>query len=173
MSILLGTRTLDVPILQGGMGVGVSMGGLAGAVAECGAMGTISTAIPGYDEPDFGKNPNAANLRVLAREIEKAKRLSKEKGLEAINAMVATVQYAESVMTAIKSGVDAIVSGAGLPNELPAIAKGADVLLAPIVSGGRAARVICRMWETRHERYPEFVVLEGPQAGGHLGFSKE
>ena len=66
MSILLGTRTLDVPILQGGMGVGVSMGGLAGAVAECGAMGTISTAIPGYDEPDFGKNPNAANLRVLA-----------------------------------------------------------------------------------------------------------
>ncbi|HJC72943.1 MAG TPA: nitronate monooxygenase family protein [Candidatus Ruthenibacterium merdavium] len=173
MSILLGTRTLDVPILQGGMGVGVSMGGLAGAVAECGAMGTISTAIPGYDEPDFGKNPNAANLRVLAREIEKAKRLSKEKGLVAINAMVATVQYAESVMTAIKSGVDAIVSGAGLPNELPAIAKGADVLLAPIVSGGRAARVICRMWETRHERYPDFVVLEGPQAGGHLGFSKE
>ena len=173
MSVQLRDRVLELPLLQGGMGVGVSMGGLAGAVAACGAMGTISTAIAGYAEPDFESDPNGANLRALAKEVQKAKQIAAGKGLVAINAMVATTQYAESVCAAVQAGVDAIVSGAGLPLELPAIVKNPAVLLAPVVSGARAARTICKVWQKRYHVLPDFLVLEGCEAGGHLGFSRE
>ena len=112
-------RSLTVPILQGGMGVGVSLGGLAGAVAACGGMGCISTADTGYREPDFATNPMEANRRALAAEIQKAKQLANGMGMVAINAMVATRNYADAVRTAVEAGADAIVSGAGLPLELP------------------------------------------------------
>ena len=101
---------LTVPILQGGMGVGVSMGGLAGAVAACGGMGTISTADVGFQEPDFDRDPLTANLRALKAEIQKARELAHGSGMVAINAMVATRQFADAVRTAVDAGVDAVVS---------------------------------------------------------------
>lgn len=168
----LGNRELALPLIQGGMGVGVSMGGLAGAVAAQGAMGTLSTADAGWNEPDFAAHPQQANLRALRREVQRAKRLAAGAGLVAVNAMVATRQYADSVRTALEAGADAIVSGAGLPLELPALADGFEALLAPIVSGPRAAQLICRTWAKRYGRVPDFVVLEGCQAGGHLGFEE-
>ena len=168
----LGNRELALPLIQGGMGVGVSMGGLAGAVAAQGAMGTLSTADAGWNEPDFAARPQQANLRALRREVQRAKRLAAGAGLVAVNAMVATRQYADSVRTALEAGADAIVSGAGLPLELPALAEGFEALLAPIVSGPRAAQLICRTWAKRYGRVPDFVVLEGCQAGGHLGFEE-
>lgn len=168
----LGNRELALPLIQGGMGVGVSMGGLAGAVAAEGAMGTLSTADAGWNEPDFAAHPQQANLRALRREVQRAKRLAAGAGLVAVNAMVATRQYADSVRTALEAGADAIVSGAGLPLELPALAEGFEALLAPIVSGPRAVQLICRTWVKRYDRVPDFVVLEGCQAGGHLGFEE-
>ena len=148
-------KQLSLPILQGGMGVGISLDRLAGAVAACGGMGTISTAFCGFQEPDFEQNPKAANLRALERQVKHAKELAKGAGLVAINAMVATSQYAESVRTALRAGVDAVVCGAGLPKDLPAIAAEvpeSDAALAPVVSGGRAAGLICKLWDRHYHR---------------------
>lgn len=176
MAITIRGKLLPLPILQGGMGVGVSLDRLAGAVARQGGMGTISTALCGYQEPDFAQNPEAANLRALDRQVRAAKRVAAGRGLVAVNAMVATRQYADSVRTALRAGADAIVSGAGLPTDLPALAAEvpeSDAALAPVVSSGRSAAVLCRMWDRRYHRVPDFIVLEGPRAGGHLGFSPE
>ena len=98
--LTLGGKPLQLPILQGGMGVGVSLGGLAGAVAACGGMGCISTADAGYREPDFARDPAAANHRALTAEIQKAKAIAGGMGVVAINAMVATRDYAEAIRTA-------------------------------------------------------------------------
>lgn len=176
MGVTIGGKTLPLPILQGGMGVGVSLERLAGAVAACGGMGTISTAACGYAEPDYAQDPNGANLRALERQVRRAKDLARGAGLVAVNAMVATTQYADSVRTALKAGVDAVVCGAGLPKDLPAIAAevpDSGAALAPVVSGGRAAGLICKLWDRHYRRVPDFMVLEGPLAGGHLGFSRE
>ena len=104
--LTLGKKTLSVPILQGGMGVGVSLGGLAGAVAACGGMGCISTADAGYREPDFARDPASANHRALTAEIRKAKQIANGAGMVAINAMVATQDYAAAIRTAVEAGVD-------------------------------------------------------------------
>ena len=163
---------LSLPVIQGGMGIGVSLGSLAGHVAAAGAMGVISTANPGYAEADFWQNPAAANLRALAAQIGKAKTIAKGAGLVAVNAMVATTRYAETVAAAIAAGADAVISGAGLPLDLPAVAGAEKVLLAPIVSSGKAISTICKLWHRRFARMPDFVVVEGPLAGGHLGFTR-
>ena len=176
MAVTIRGKTLSLPILQGGMGVGISLDRLAGAVAACGGMGTISTAVGGFLEPDFDRDPKGANLRALERQVKRAKETAKGAGMVAINAMVATTQYADSIRTALRAGVDAVVCGAGLPKDLPGIAAEVpenDAALAPIVSGGRAAALICKLWDRHYGRVPDFVVLEGPLAGGHLGFSKE
>lgn len=166
-----GNRVLSLPIIQGGMGIGVSLGKLAGAVAKQGGMGVVSTANPGFREVDFWDDCAAANSRVLRAQLLHAREIAGENGMVAINAMAATRDYAQAVQTALEAGVDAIISGAGLPLNLPELAHGFDVLLAPIVSGGRAASLICRTWLKKHNRLPDFVVLEGSGAGGHLGFS--
>ena len=101
--LTLGKKTLSVPILQGGMGVGVSLGGLAGAVAACGGMGCISTADAGYREPDFARDPASANHRALTAEIRKAKQIANGAGMVAINAMVATQDYAAAIRTGRQS----------------------------------------------------------------------
>ena len=142
--LTLGGKPLQVPILQGGMGVGVSLGGLAGAVAACGGMGCLSTADAGYREPDFARDPAAANHRALTAEIQKAKAIAGGMGLVAINAMVATRDYVEAIRTAVAAGVDAVVSGAGLPLELPGIVGTKEVAIAPIVSSARAAKLTLR-----------------------------
>lgn len=135
---------LELPVIQGGMGVGVSLGGLAGAVASCSGMGCISAAHPGYREPDFYSDPNGANLRALKAEITKARAVSGGRGLVAVNLMVAMQQYAPLVRAVVEGGADAIISGAGLPLELPGLTAGSNVSLAPIVSSSRAARLILK-----------------------------
>ena len=166
-------RELEVPLIQGGMGVGVSLERLAGSVAACGAMGCISTADCGYREPDFYKNPEEANLRALRKEISDARDISGGKGLLAINAMVATQQFADAVKTAVSAGIDAVISGAGLPLQLPELVPEGSALIAPIVSVGRAAKLILQSWMNKYHRFPDFIVLEGSKAGGHLGFKEE
>ena len=134
MAVTIRGKTLPLPILQGGMGVGISLDGLAGAVAACGGMGTLSTAVCGFQEPDFAKRPFEANLRALDRQVRHAKVLAHGTGLIAVNAMVATTQYADSVRTALRAGADAIVCGAGLPKDLPALASevsDSDAAIAP------------------------------------------
>lgn len=176
MAVTIRGKTLSVPVLQGGMGIGVSLDRLAGAVASCGAMGTISAALPGVGEPGFDRDPKGVSLEALERQVRRAKEKAAGAGLVAVNVMVASAQYAECVATALKAGADAIVCGAGLPKDLPAIAAQlpeSDAALAPIVSSGRAAALICKLWERRSGRLPDFMVLEGPLAGGHLGFSRE
>lgn len=169
----IGGKEIKVPVVQGGMGVGVSLANLAGNVAKCGGIGIISTAQIGYRDPDFNKHPIECNLKAVQSEIKKAKEIAGGNGLIGVNIMVVTRQYEAYVKAAIEGGADLIISGAGLPMELPGIAGTAKVLLAPIVSGKRALRVILNYWKKHFNRTPDMVVVEGPMAGGHLGFSKE
>lgn len=165
----IGGRELKLPILQGGMGIGVSLGRLAGNVASYGAMGTISAVGIGYREADFGKNNVMANRAALEKEIKKAKDIAKGQGLLAVNIMHAITQYEEMVKTAIQAGIDVLVVGAGLPLDLPKLVQGWDGLLAPIVSSKRALELLYRSWKKRFQRVFDMVILEGSQAGGHLG----
>ncbi len=173
MPVKIRDFALELPLIQGGMGIGISLSGLAGAVAGCGAMGVISTANAGYREADFVAKPFEANLRALAEEVKKAKEIAKGKGMVAINAMVATTQFADSVRAAVAAGVDAVISGAGLPTTLPELVQGSGAAIAPIVSSGRAAKTLLKLWDKHYGATADFVVVEGPLAGGHLGFSKE
>lgn len=171
-TLKIGELTAAVPIIQGGMGVGVSLSGLAGAVAAEGGIGVISGAQIGYREPDFEINNTEANLRALRAEIHKAREKCKN-GILAVNLMVAMNHYKDSVAAAVESGIDLIISGAGLPTELPSLIKGFKTKIAPIVSSGKAAAVIAKLWDKKHSYAPDLVVVEGPEAGGHLGFSLE
>ena len=171
-TIKLRNKTLQVPIIQGGMGVGVSLGNLAGHVAKCGGMGVISTAHTGYRCDDFWQNFLEDNLTEIKNEIHKAKEIAGGNGMVGINVMVALRYYDQMVKAAIEGGADAIISGAGIPLELPAIVGDADIAIAPIVSSGKSARVICQSWKKKHDRLPDFIVVEGSQAGGHLGFQE-
>ena len=171
--IQIGAKKLSLPVIQGGMGVGVSLSGLAGAVAACGGMGCISAAHPGYREADFRQDPKGANLRALKQEIGRAKELSRGLGMVAVNLMVAMRQCAELARAAVEAGADAIISGAGLPLELPSFTKGSKTAIAPMVSSGRAAKLILKTWDKRYQTTADFVVIEGCGAGGHLGFKEE
>ncbi len=170
---VIGSKTLDFPLIQGGMGVGVSLGNLAGHVAKEGCMGVISTVQIGYLKEDFYKDTLACNVEALREEIRKAKKIAGGKGMIAINIMVAANQYDELLKCALDEGIDAVISGAGLPMKLPQIAEGYDSAIAPIVSSGKAAKIIIKSWLRNYNRYPDFIVLEGKEAGGHLGFKKE
>ena len=171
-TLKIGELTARIPVIQGGMGVGISLSGLAGSVAACGGVGVISTAQIGYRDPEFEKDPIKTNLRVIGEEIQKARKIAKG-GILGVNIMVATKQYAEYVKAAVKAGIDLIISGAGLPMELPKLVAGSKTKIAPIVSTVKAARVICRFWDHHYQRMPDLVVIEGPKAGGHLGFSRK
>ena len=166
-------KHLEIPLIQGGMGVGVSLSGLAGAVAKCGGLGVISSVNAGYREADFEKNPVEANLRALRREIERAREEAGGNGLVAVNIMTAVSNYDKTCRAAVEAGADAIISGAGLPLTLPEYTRGTDVLCAPIVSGARAAKLIARHYKKHYQVLPDFFVIEGHMAGGHLGFSRE
>ena len=169
----IGNLIAKIPVIQGGMGVGVSLSRLAGNVAACGGVGVISTAQIGWREPDFYKNPMEANFRAIGKEIQKAREIAKGAGILAVNIMVATQKYEEYVKKAVEAGIDLIISGAGLPVDLPKYVEGTKTKIAPIVSSLKSLKVICKMWDRRYHRMPDLVVIEGPKAGGHLGFSKE
>lgn len=170
--LCIGDLTVDIPVVQGGMGVGVSLASLAGAVAAQGGLGVISTAQIGYNLPDFSANPMAANLRAIREQVKSAREKA-HGGAIGVNIMVATRNYKDYVLEAVKAGVDIIISGAGLPTGLPEYVKGSKTKIAPIVSSEKAAKLICRMWDKRYQCTPDMVVIEGPLAGGHLGFSKD
>lgn len=165
----IGNLTARIPVIQGGMGVGISLAGLAAAVSNEGGIGVIAAAGIGMPESDFFTNYLGANIRALKKEIKKARKLTK--GILGVNIMVALSNYADMVTTAVAEGIDIIFSGGGLPLDLPQLLKNErGPKLVPIVSSGRAARIICKRWSERHERLPDAVVVEGPMAGGHLGF---
>ena len=168
----IGKKQLKVPIIQGGMGVGISLGGLAGAVAKEGGAGTISAAQIGFREPDFYENPVEANKRAIHKEMDKARKISPE-GVIGFNLMVAMNDYETYVREVIAAGADFIVSGAGLPVDLPAYIKDSDIAIAPIVSTRKSAHVILKFWDKKYKKTADFIVIEGPMAGGHLGFHKE
>ena len=168
----IGELVAKLPIIQGGMGVGISRSNLAGAVAKEGGVGVISTAQIGFDEPDFETNTLEANLRSLEKHIKKAKEIASGNGVVAINIMSVTNFYKENVKKAIEAGVDLIISGAGLPKELPKLVEGSKVKIAPIISSARGAGLMIKLW-AKQNHIPDMIVVEGPEAGGHLGFSKE
>ena len=167
-----GEKISKYPIIQGGMGVGVSGYRLAGNVAKEGGIGIISTADIGYRESDFETNPVEANLRAIDKEIDEARKISPD-GILGINIMCALNNYAEMVREVVKKGIDLIISGAGLPKELPEFVKGTKTKIAPIISSARAAKLITKLWRTKHNYVPDMIVIEGPEAGGHLGFKLE
>lgn len=171
-NIKIGDKLTRIPLIQGGMGVGISLGRLAGAVAKEGGVGIISTAQIGYREPDFDDNPAEANLRAIRSEMEKARAISPD-GIIGFNVMTALREHAEHIRAAVKAGADIIISGAGLPTELPALTEGSRTKVAPIVSTDKSAQVILKYWDRKYKRTADLVVIEGPLAGGHLGFKKE
>ena len=170
----IGEKTAQIPIIQGGMGVGISRSSLAGAVAREGGIGIISTAQIGYDEEGFANDQAGCNRAAIAKHIRRAKEIAGGRGLVGVNIMVALKHYEEHVRESVKAGADVIISGAGLPMELPKmVSEESGTKIAPIVSSRRAANLILKMWAHRYGRTADFIVIEGPQAGGHLGFSRE
>ncbi len=170
--LTIGHLVSRLPIIQGGMGVGISMSGLASAVANAGGIGVIAGAMAGITEKDIATNGVVADCRALCREIRKAR--EKSAGIIGVNIMVALTHFADLVKTAIAEKIDIIFAGAGLPMDLPGFLKKGDrTRLVPIVSSGRAAALICKRWFQRYGYLPDAFVVEGPKAGGHLGFKAE
>lgn len=168
----IGDLSIPIPIIQGGMGIGVSKSRLAAAVANAGGVGVISGAQIGWQEDDFDKNPLRANCRALRSEIKKAKAAAPT-GIIGLNLMVAMQNYAEFVKVAVEEKVDMIISGAGIPLDLPGFVRGSNVKIVPIVSSLRGAKLILKRWQKKYERTPDAIVVEGAKAGGHLGFKPE
>ena len=175
----IGDITAPVPIIQGGMGVGISLSGLASAVANEGGIGVIAGAMIGMNKPNICTDPVEADTSALREEIRAAR--AKTDGLLGVNIMVALNNFSQLVQTSLQEQIDFIFSGAGLPLDLPkywreacdAANKELRTKLAPIVSSARAATIISRKWMSRFGYMPDAFVLEGPKAGGHLGFKPE
>ena len=179
-NLTFGDLTAKLPIIQGGMGVGISLSGLASAVANEGGVGVIATSMIGMNDPKRAKDPEAADRRGLVEEIRKA-RAKMTDGLLGVNVMCALTNYGDMVRTSIREGVDLIISGAGLPADLPSyllevkeeVSQDVRTKLVPIVSSGRAAKILCKKWLKKFDYLPDGFVVEGPKAGGHLGFKNE
>ena len=175
-SLKIGDIEARIPIVQGGMSVGISLSGLAAAVANEGGIGVIGAAGIGMLEPDFKTNYREANKRALSKELRRARDLSD--GVIGVNIMLALSDYDDLVKVAVDEGADLLFLGAGLLLKLPKTLslerlQQARTKIVPIVSSGRAARIIFQHWAKRYQHVPDAVVVEGPLAGGHLGFKKE
>jgi len=164
----IGDLKIPTPIVQGGMGIGISMSGLASAVANMGGIGVIATVGIGRAKNNDTRNYAKANIESLRSEIRRARELSK--GVIGVNIMSVLTDFSEMVKTSIEEGIDVIFSGAGLPLDLPKYLNGAKTKLVPIVSSGRAAMLLCNKWKQNFDFLPDAFVVEGPKAGGHLGF---
>ncbi len=168
----IGGLQIPVPIIQGGMGVGISLSGLASAVANEGGVGVISAAGLGmlYKDPSHDYLTNC--ITGLKQEIRKSR--EKTNGIIGVNIMVALSNFDDLVRTSIEEGIDIVISGAGLPLDLPKyLTLGCKTRLIPIVSSARAAALICNKWLANYNYLPDAVIVEGPKAGGHLGFKQE
>ena len=171
-SLKIGNLLIRKPIVQGGMGVGISLSGLSAAVANEGGIGVISSAGLGLLYMQDCKDYIKSSIEGLKEEIHKAREKSKEsKGVIGVNIMVALTNFSDMVKTAVKEKADIIFSGAGLPLSLPSfLTKDSETKLAPIVSSARSLRVIVEKWKRNYDYVPDLVVVEGPKAGGHLGY---
>lgn len=172
----IGDLEAALPIVQGGMGIGISLSGLAAAVANEGGIGVISSAGIGMLEADYESNFEEANRRVLHREVVKAKGMTK--GIIGVNIMVALSDYKELLKSAVADGVDLAFLSAGLPLKVPEIWPSGEwekvtTKIVPVVSSARAAKIIFQSWQKKYNHVPDAVVVEGPLAGGHLGYKKE
>ena len=165
-------KTVDFPIIQGGMGIRISLSKLANACINSGIIATISAAQVGFLNKNFRKDPLGENKIELKKEIEKIREVNPN-GILGVNLMHAINHFDEYARFLATQDIDFIVSGAGLPLDLPEYIKDSKVKGAFIVSSARAAKILLRSWDRRYNYMPEFVVCEGPLAGGHLGFSKE
>lgn len=167
--LIIGDLKIEIPIIQGGMGVKVSTAPLVSAVADCGAAGTIASVGLGYGNPENATNYVKASGEGLRDEIRKAKKLTS--GIVGVNVMVALSNYEDLLRISVEEKADYIVSGAGLPLRLPEATKGSSIKLIPIVSSAKALSIIIKAWNRRYKRFPDAIVVEGPLAGGHLGFN--
>lgn len=176
LKLRIGEHEAKIPIIQGGMSVGISLAGLASAVANEGGIGVIGAAGIGMLEPDFATNFREANKRALRKEIRKAREMTE--GIIGVNIMVALSDFDDLVLIAVDEGVDLIFFGAGLPLRIPKALppdrlRDIATKFVPIVSSARAAKIIFQYWAKHYNHVPDAVVVEGPLAGGHLGFKKE
>lgn len=174
--LVIGDLKIEVPIIQGGMGVGISLSGLATAVANEGGVGVIASVGVGLLEDDFKENYQGANQRALRNEIRKAK--ANTKGVIGLNVMMALTDYKDILNIAIEEKVDLLILGAGLPTDVPNIIgqerlKKSNVKIVPIVSSGIAAKIILRKWDRNFGIIPDAFIVEGPLAGGHLGYKPD
>ncbi len=169
--LVIGDLEIKIPIIQGGMGIKVSTASLASAVANCGGAGTIASVALGYGTEENETNFVKASREGLQKEMRRAKELTQ--GVVGVNVIVALSNYEDLVRTAVKEKTDFIVAGAGLPLKLPEFTEGTPTKLLPIVSSARAADIIIKVWKKRYNRLPDAIVVEGPLAGGHLGFKPE
>ncbi len=172
-SLQIGDMYADTPIIQGGMGVAVSLSSLSSAVAESGGVGIIAANGIGLIDPDYFKDGKAANIRALKSEIRKAR--ENTKGPIGVNIMVALQDFYELLTASIEEKVDLVIMGAGLPvKNMPVKEmREAGVKAVPIVSSSRAAKLIFSMWKRMYHDVPDAVIVEGPKAGGHLGVPVE
>lgn len=171
-ALKIGNLLATVPIVQGGMGVGISLSGLSSAVASEGGIGVISSAGLGAIYNDYSKDYREASIWGLKQELRKAREATK--GIIGVNVMVAMSNFADMVRTAVAEKADIIFSGAGLPLNLPSfLTEGARTKLAPIVSSARAAKLLCQKWFSEYHYIPDAIVVEGPKAGGHLGYKAD
>jgi len=173
--VKLGPIEIDLPVIQGGMGVGISLSSLATAVAKEGGVGVISAAGIGMLDPSYRSGFYEANQRALRSEIRRVR--TQTDGVLGVNIMMALTDSGSLIATAIDEAVDVIFLGAGLPLKPPAevpreVLERTEVAFVPIVSSGRAARLILKHWDRHYNRLPDGLVVEGPLAGGHLGFKR-
>ena len=167
----IGNLIIKTPIIQGGMGICVSLSGLAAAVANEGGIGVISAVGIGMLEPDYRKHFRESNKVALKKEIQKARLNSN--GIIGVNIMMAVTDFDDLLKVAVNENVDVVIIGAGLPLKKPSFLD-VDIptKVIPKVSSARAARLIFDYWSKRYNRIPDAIILEGPKAGGHLGFKK-
>lgn len=168
----LGKVHVPIPIFQGALSIGLSMSGLASAVAREGGVGVIAASKIGFREEDFAENPLQANKRALRREIKEALRLAgprEIRGPIGVNIMWSSKHCREYVQTAVEAGAEVIICGAGIPTNLPRYCKDKKVALVPIVASKRAASIIIRNWTKKYNRTPDGFIFQGPLAGGYLG----
>jgi NAD(P)H-dependent flavin oxidoreductase YrpB (nitropropane dioxygenase family) len=170
-SLKIGNLEINPPIIQGGMGVRVSMSGLAAAVANEGCAGIIASVGLGDFENAKPSEFVKVNNDALRSEIRKAR--SNSKGVIGVNVMVVLSNYEELVRVCVEEKVDMLICGSGLPMDLPKLTAGSGIKLVPIVSSARAFNIIYRKWKQNYQKVPDAVILEGPLAGGHLGYKLE
>lgn len=169
-ALTIGCHRARIPLIQGGMGIGISLSGLASAVAREGAIGIISAVEVGMAEPDYRENKRKANIRALRQEIRRARELCPQ-GVIGVNVMAALNHFDEMVRTAVEEAINLVMVGAGLPLSLPEYVLGTTTAIVPIVSSAKAFQLIAKKWDRSYGYCPDGVVVEGPLAGGHLGFS--